>query len=229
TCALPIFPPLLLVPLLLLVMSLLGGLLFSVAPAFRVLHGLQVGALWGGGVVVVFEPGASWRTSTHDVRLVEPLRWSWRGAWRAARRGAGWGAPLGAAAGGLLLRPFDPYVVAFVALAVTAAVAFVGGALGGLQPGNVAARTGTNRGLALSLRTAAFAGLLTALAAGVVFLLLGLASDGAGVAVGLGLSGGLFFGLLAALRYGGRNAVYHYALRLFLARAGRLPFRAAAF
>jgi hypothetical protein len=107
----------------------------------------------------------------------------------------------------------------------------VGGTLGGLKRGNARAAPRHNLGFRLSIRNAVFAGGVTALAATTVLGALSLASGalGWGGVLRVSLGGGLFCGLLAALRYGGVNAVYHATLRVLLHRAGHLPLRAASF
>ncbi|MEM1041062.1 MAG: hypothetical protein AAGI91_00385 [Bacteroidota bacterium] len=230
-------------------MALLGGLLFSAGGPAGAKYGILFGVLWGAVTAVVFEPSAGWRTVARDIRLVEPLRWSWQSAGRAARRGLLVGALVGAVAGGLWSWVWGTSGIGVVlagvaAVGVGAVAAAVGGALGGLRQGSLAAEPRLNLGFRLSLRNAAFAGSVTALAAAVVFLLLGLivsallsnptgsaatALLSAASALWWSLGGGLLCGLLAALRYGGLNAVYHLTLRMLLARAGHLPFAAAAF
>lgn len=215
----------------------LGSVLFW-ATDRRGAYGLLFGVVWSAVVVAVFDPAAAWRTVTRDVRLVEPLRWSWRSALRASRRGFVGGALVGAVLGGLIAgsrASGGPVswgaVVVVTAGAAAVLAAVVGGALGGLVHGSVRAMPRHNLGLRLSVRNAAFAGAVTALAGTLVFVALGLGSGalGLGGAVRLGLSGGLFCGLLAALRYGGLNAVYHGTLRVLLARAGHLALGAAPF
>lgn len=210
------------------------GSLFFELGGQRGTYGLLFGLLWGMAVLVVFEPAAAWRTVRHDVRLVEPLRWSRRSAVRAARRGLGVGAAAGAALGGVILAvrlASGGWVVVVMAVAGGLLTAVVGGALGGLKHGSVRTAPRHNLGLRLSIRNAVFAGGVTAFAAAVVLVVLALASGAltSGGALGVGLGGGFFCGLLAALRYGGLNAVYHATLRVLLHRAGYLPLRAASF
>jgi hypothetical protein len=216
-------------------LGLLGGGLFW-AVGLRGGYGLLFGVLWGTVVAVVFEPASDWRTATRDVRLVEPLRWSRRAALRAALQGLGWGALTGAGLGvGVKLLAGGQggwgAIVVVVATAGALLGAVVGGALGGLRHGNVSAAPRHNLGLRLSIRNARFAGGVTAAAGALVVAALGLASGalGLGDAMLLGVAGGLFCGLLAALRHGGLNAVYHGTLRVLLARAGHLPRRSAPF
>lgn len=216
-------------------MSVLGGVAFW-GGGLRGAYGVVFGLLWGIAVVVVFEPAAAWRSVRRDVRLVEPLRWSRRGARRAAVRGLGVGALAGAVFGGLLVgaeltSTGAGAIVVVTAVAGAAVAAVIGGALGGLKHGNVRTVPRHNLGFRLSIRNAVFAGAVTAVAAALVLTAFGGLSGALGWAgmLRFGLGGGLFCGLLAALRHGGLNAVYHATLRVLLDRAGHLPLRAAPF
>lgn len=218
------------------VMGGAGSALFELGGQ-RGTYGLLFGLLWGVVVAVVFEPAAAWRSAGRDVRLVEPLRWSRRSAFRAARRSLVAGAVVGAALGGVIAwsrlsgGAVAWAVVVVVAIAGGGLAGVVGGTLGGLKRGNARAAPRHNLGFRLSIRNAVFAGGVTALAATTVLGALSLASGalGWGGVLRVSLGGGLFCGLLAALRYGGVNAVYHATLRVLLHRAGHLPLRAASF
>lgn len=216
------------------VLGVLGSVAFWVG-GLRGAYGLVFGLLWGIAVGAVFEPAAAWRTVRHDVRLVEPLRWSRRGAARAAARGLGAGALAGGGLGGVLVvagltSSGAGAIVAVTAVGGAGVAAVIGGALGGLKHGNVRTVPRHNLGFRLSIRNAVFAGAVTAGAAALVFAAFGgLSGIGRAGALRLGLGGGLFCGLLAALRHGGVNAVYHATLRVLLDHAGYLPLRAASF
>ena len=114
----------------------------------------------------------------------------------------------------------------------------LGGIFGGLAAAMVESKTVPNEGIQLSLRNARFAGLVVG---GAIALLTPLYIRGPDIILGgspmLGVWGtlifsgivGLYFGILAALWYGGIDVIYHWILARTLGRSGILPRHLHAF
>lgn len=174
-----------------------------------------------------------------DIRAVEAIAWSWR---RAA---------IGSLAGfalGLLFslgiyvayQPLfsgdDPRPWTYPVL-LPISYAIVGFLFGGLTTKTVESKTAPNQGMRLSLDNARFSGLLIACVTGIgtIVYFLGppiyfddpLPSIGDTVTFTLLVCG--YFGLLAALWFGGLDFIYHATLERCLARAGVLPRPLVAF
>jgi len=127
--------------------------------------------------------------------------------------------------------------VTFWVLAGSALGAAFGFVLGGMTKGVVATKASVNQGTMLSIRNAGFTGAVSGGIAMIIFGGIGFGltapMDGLliGVEAGLGLAwlGLITVGITVCLWYGGIDAVFHYALRLNLAMAGRLPVALKAF
>lgn len=103
-----------------------------------------------------------------------------------------------------------------------------GAIFGGLNGRIVQTTTGPNQGIRLSAVNAAVlggaVGALFGLLGGIIGWLL------AGPIAGLTLAAyGLFFGLLAAIWYGGLDVIKHFSLRIVLTGSGRMPRAYARF
>lgn len=198
------------------------------------------------------------RSLVCDIQPVESVSWSFASATKLIGRAGAVGAIIGLVIGLLgLIATFvfpsmyydgtDESMLEFC-LIVAAAVTFwvwaggmLGGAfgfvLGGMTKGVVATKASVNQGTMLSIRNAGFIG---SMAGGISMLILGgigfglvAPLDGLIIGIEVGLSfawlGLITVGITACLWYGGIDAVFHYALRLNLVMAGRLPFTLKAF
>lgn len=174
-----------------------------------------------------------------DIRAVEAIAWSWRRACMGSV--AGFAVGLLFSAGifvayqhlftGDDLRPWTYPVLLPISYAV------VGCLFAGLATKTVEAKTIPNQGMRLSLRNARFSGLLITCVTGVgtVVYFLGppiffndpLPSISQTVVFVVLVCA--YFGLLAALWFGGLDLIYHATLRECLARAGILPRRLEGF
>lgn len=168
-----------------------------------------------------------------DIRAVEAIAWSWRRAFMGSMAGIGLGLLFSVGIyiayqstfAGDDLRPWAYPVLLPIAYAL------VGGLFGGLATKTVETKTTPNQGMRLSLRNARFSGLLITCVTGIgtVAYFLGppiyfhdpLPSILETVMFTVLVCG--YFGLLAALWFGGLDLIYHWTLRKHLARAGVLP------
>ena len=173
------------------------------------------------------------RDLAQEIRTVETLTWSWRQAWKRGLLCATAGLALSLPVLGVC--SLDTTNTRGGALALqlllicgplTTIGALLGAMYGGLGYGIVAEKTLPNQGIALSVRNSGLAGLaIMAFLGTLLFLLFTLLNKGAPEAeqCRLALGAGVFFGLLAALWFGGMDVLAHLALRLVLWRSGEAP------
>jgi eukaryotic-like serine/threonine-protein kinase len=221
-----------------LVLALLNGLLVGIVdkPETGVIIGIIVGPAFG----LFFGMHGVRRDMSNDVRTVEALHWSWTGLRRSAGRGLFGGIAVGILVG-LMLQLADRLqerqtsaaesLNESLLMGVLGAVVglVVGAALGSLESRIVTRKTTPNQGIELSARNAILAGVATGPMVG---LLLGSAAApilSAAQIANTALIGGLFFGMLAALRAGGFDVIQHYTLRVILAARGYTPLDYARF
>lgn len=196
-------------------------------------EGLLVGLLVGlcYSFIFGFSTRGGRQALVEDVQTVEFLSWS--------RSGALVGAVYGVLAGvvtGLLLWQMQQQDYALTVLFADARILLLsvpiltltGAIFGGLTGRIVQTTTMPNQGVRLSAINAAVlggvVGIFFALLGGAIGWLLGGATAGLALAVY-----GLFFGLVAAIWYGGLDVIKHYSLRLILSINGRVPPRYAHF
>ena len=86
-----------------------------------------------------------------------------------------------------------------------------------------------NQGIALSFRNAVLGGVVAAAQVGVLVGAVGSLFLGTHQGLNAAVVGGLFIGVLAALRDGGLDVIQHYTLRLMLAGRGYMPLACARF
>jgi len=170
-----------------------------------------------------------------DIRAVEALAWSWRRAVMGAIGGFGLGLLFSAGIyiayqplfTGDDLRPWAYPVLLPISYAT------VGGLFAGLATKTLESKTSPNQGMTLSIANACFGGLLIACVTGIgtVFYFLApplyfgdpLPSVFEAVNFTALVCG--YFGLLAALWFGGLDYLYHQTLQWSLTRAGIVPLR----
>ena len=196
------------------------------------LVGLLVGLCYS--LIFGFSARGDRQILTEDVQTVEFLSWSHADA----LVGTAYGLVAGVVSGLLLWLLSVPYdfpnaLTSLLAnnriLLLTVPILTLAGAVfGGLTGRIVPTTTLPNQGIRLSAINAAVlggsVGLFFALLGGIVGWLL------AGVTAGLTLVAyGSFFGLLAAIWYGGLDVIKHFSLRFILYRNGRMPWRYAQF
>ncbi|MFQ5419846.1 MAG: NACHT domain-containing protein, partial [Anaerolineae bacterium] len=196
------------------------------------LVGLLVGLCYS--LIFGFSTRGDRQVLTEDVQTVEYLSWSRPGAWI----GAAYGLIAGLVSGLFLwLLPLsyefpDALTSLFahnrILLLTVPILTLAGAVFGGLTGRIVQTTTTPNQGIRLSAVNAAVlggsVGVFFGLLGGIIGWLL------AGATAGLTLAAyGSFFGLLAAIWYGGLDVVKHLSLRLILVRNGRIPFRTAQF
>jgi len=199
--------------------------------------------LWGENAITRVPFGIVWAllfaarvrmpAARTDIRAVEAIAWSWRRALIGSLVGFAIGLLFSAGIfvayqqlfTGDDLRPWTYPVLLPISYAV------VGCLFAGLATKTLEAKTKPNQGMHLSLRNARFSGVLITCVTGVgtVFYFLGppiyfndpLPSISQSVIfVALVCA---YFGLLAALWFGGLDFIYHKTLQACLARAGILP------
>lgn len=200
----------------------LAALLLS--PLFGLLFGLRAAA----------------RDGSNDVRIAEALEWR-RWSWRATGLGAAWGLVTGLAVWAIdtLLTEVFPHLGAVLFIAISIALAFTGGVLGGAL-GALGGRTlerkaWPNQGTWLALGNAGKVALTTALATAAALALVvgGLVLLGTGVSLRTLLrlppQVGVTLGLWIGLGFSGLDFTQHFALRLVIRLWKRLPARAARF
>lgn len=199
--------------------------------------------LWGENAITRIPFGIVWAllfaarvrmpAARTDIRAVEAIAWSWRRALIGSI--AGFAVGLLFSAGILVayqhlftgddLRPWTYPVLLPISYAV------VGCLFAGLATKTLEAKTTPNQGMRLSLRNARFSGVLITCVTGVgtVFYFLGppiyfndpLPSVSQSVVFVVLVCA--YFGLLAALWFGGLELIYHKTLQACLARAGIFP------
>jgi len=198
--------------------------------------GLLVGLCYG--LIFGFSLRDGRQPLTDDVPPFEQLNWSSAGATVGAIYGLA-GAAVSAVLLVLLLQDrnlqeappivqmFQNWQILWVAIPY---LMLLGGIFGGLRGGILPATSAPNQGIRASARNAVLIGvtiggalaLASALLAGLLF------QWNLDQVLTLGVYG-LFFGVLAALWYGGISVIKHLILRYLLFRAGHLPLRYAHF
>jgi len=196
------------------------------------LVGLCYGLMFGYGLRGGRQPLAD------DIQPIEHLNWSGAGAGIGALYGL-----LGALVSGFLMTMvfqkseqvgmppiaaiFQGWRILWVAIPY---LMLLGGIFGGLRGSILPATSVPNQGLRASARNAILTGLTIGGILAVTSALIGglLSQWDLGWVLTLGVYG-LFFGLLAALWYGGIDVIKHAILRYLLFRSGHLPFRYARF
>jgi eukaryotic-like serine/threonine-protein kinase len=184
-----------------------------------------------------------------DIRAVEALRWSWKGAARGSRYGF-----LGCAGIPALLivlftllvlltssntdRHIDGESVTMFLGSLASAIflgiagAIFGAIIGGVERYAVEAKSRVNQGILLSLRTGTIVFVVSEFVISLFFLGLHLTvTIGPSVlgALTVSLRDALYIAPAVALLYGGFDVIQHYILRLMLAVRGLLPLRLARF
>ena len=210
---------------------ILGGLNWlGYAAALWWLEGSLVGLLVGlsFGFIFGFGTRGDRQLLTEDVQTVEYLSWSPA----TAVVGAIYGLVTGVVSG-LILWSSGLQSIAAISLIfaggrilwVAIPVLTIAGAIfGGLRGSIVQTPTKANQGIRLSLVNAAVMGSVVGLTFTVIGGLLGGLSAGRSAALTLAAYG-LFFGLLAAIWYGGFDVIKHATLRFILYRRGCIPLR----
>jgi hypothetical protein len=221
-------------------MSLLAYFLIFAVP-FVLLWGedarlrVTFGIVWA----VLFAARVRMPAARTDIRAVEALAWSWGRAVKGLA--AGFGVGLAFSVTMLLVfsetflgddpRPWTyPILSPFI-------YASLGALFGGIATTTMESKTIPNQGMGLSLRNARFGGLLigSATFVGTVLLVIGppiYFSDPMLPWVDVfafSLLVGVYFGILAALWFGGLDFIYHWTLRRRLSATGVLPQRLPSF
>jgi uncharacterized membrane protein len=208
----------------------------ALAIALSLGQGLQVGLILAlcCGWVFAFGPDGVRHGLSNDVQSVEQLSWSRDRAYRSGLRGAIIGIVAGLIASFIarytpLVVPieaqFDSLVLVVLIMMVIGGffLGLAGVVLGGIRGSVInTAKLRPNQGFTMSLYNAAVTGPLVGGLFGLLGALIGWFVDGWQTVATMGLYG-IFFGVVAALWYGGFFAVQHTTLRTMLARLGRLP------
>lgn len=199
--------------------------------------GLLVGLCYG--LIFGYSLRGGRQPLTDDIQPIEQLNWSATGASAGALYGL-----VGALVSGLLLtlvfrergpsiapppivQMFQDWQILWVAIPY---LMLLGGIFGGLRGGILPTTSVPNQGIRVSARNAALTGLSIGSVLALVSALLGgfLSQWDSTWVLTLGVYG-FFFGILAALWYGGIDVIKHVLLRYLLFRAGHLPLRYAHF
>jgi hypothetical protein len=205
--------------------------------------------LWGENAIIRLPFGLVWAVlfaarvrmsaARTDIRTVEAIAWSWRRAFMGSMAGFGLGLFFSV---GIYIayQPLfvgdDPRPWTYPIL-LPISYAALGMLFGGLATATMASKTKPNQGMRLSLRNARFSGLLITGVSliGTLIYFVGppLYFDDpvpstTEIVIFTTLVCG-YFGLLAALWFGGLDLIYHWALRRRLAGANVLPRRLEAF
>jgi len=143
-----------------------------------------------------------------DIRTVEALHWSWRGA----ILGALLGLILGAIVELFELLEFGPSSLLPSIALLTAAFMITGG----LSEKRLTEKSRPNEGIRLSATNAAMAALLL----GIPICLIGILLFG----LQYGLVSGILAAVVAAALFGASNVVNHYYLRFLLCRSAKIPW-----
>ena len=170
------------------------------------------------------------RTVKNDIKPIETVTWSWE----KALKGSILGLTLGTAIG--LLDQFvtgsagQPSTVIFFALLGGLVI----GLSSSLQRGVVDLKVAPNQGIRLSLRYSLIIGIPFGVVGGLVMAVLGILGGQAVHVSRLGFiliisQVSLALGTVAALWYGGLEALNHFILRLILWYSGHLPVRCVRF
>ena len=199
-------------------------------------EGISVGLDFGlsAGLLFAFGPKGVRSGLTDDIQTVEQLSWSGRAAVRWGVLGIGIGAVAGALASVFsqhtslvavfVKRGMTPFEITLVTMAIGVFFLGLAGAIFGGLSGTLIRtdKVTPNQGLRLSIANALTRGPLV----GLVFVILGGATGwlagGVKYAGAYGLYGA-FFGLFAALWWGGVFSVQHLTLRILLALKGSTP------
>lgn len=208
----------------------------ALAIALSLGQGLQVGLILAlcCGWVFAFGPDGVRHGLSNDIQSVEQLSWSRDRAFRSGLRGAIIGIVAGLIAS--FIARYTPLVVPIEAqfdslVLVVLIMMAIGGfflglagvVLGGIRGSVInTAKLRPNQGFTMSLYNAAVTGPLVGGLFGLLGALIGWFVDGWQTVATMGLYG-IFFGVVAALWYGGFFAVQHTTLRTMLARLGRIP------
>jgi hypothetical protein len=166
------------------------------------------------GLILGFK--SSRQSVTNDIRTVETLGLSWKGAAKGA-------------IGGLLLGLVFWLVFGLPSAHPTAPIFWLpipllGVMFGALQSTILETKNVPNQGIRLSARNALLAGAIYGLGGGFIFGPFW-ANDGVMTAVTFGVIFGLQIGLLAVLSFGGLDVFNHYVLRAALCLTENLPWR----
>jgi hypothetical protein len=182
----------------------------SVGLMYGLIHGRRGGVVFGviGGVIfgLIWGIYSRQRTLISDIQSVETLHWSWIHAWK--------GLVIGLLVGLV-------YFICGYGFSGVPVFGLIGGFFSGLRAGVIDIKAVPNLGIQLSMRNAVLAGGLGLLAYGLIYVPY--------FGLGVGLYGGLTFGLIAFFWYGGQDVIQHYILRLILHRKGYAPVRYANF
>lgn len=182
-----------------------------------------------------------WRNSvggpSEDTRTVERLAWSPRGSLQGALAGLGTSALMalafGLVSGVSLGWPAAPGNTLVFLSIFGPTLGLIGALLGGLRGTLLETRTLPNQGIRLSARNATLLGLTVGLVGGIsegtINVLIGRILHVASAGLGTLAIAGLFWGMAAALWYGGLDLIKHYCLRVILWLTGCLPWNCARF
>jgi eukaryotic-like serine/threonine-protein kinase len=220
------------------VVSLIVGLFVSLVVG-RIYDELIIGILVGTSAGLfygfVFGIRGGRQSPGIDIETVEALRWNWHRGLRGGLMGGLIGLMGGLITGFsfLVLRILlDSSGISEIILSVLYSglraalfLGVIGVILSGIRREIIETKSAPNQGVRLSLRNAIFGGLIFGTSIGLLYGLLFSFSDG--------LSDGLLyiitFTLMAALWYGGFDAIQHYVLRLILILQGHTPRNYAHF
>jgi len=215
------------------------GLIFGLSnwlgagPDFWLAEGRDVGLIVGlcFGLLFGFGTRGGRQILTDDIRAVEFLSWSQLGA----VTGGLYGLIAGLASGVILwLSDFmpSPLMLLFsewrVLLTTVPILTLIGIILGGFTGSIVQTPNKPNQGIWLSIRNAAVIGTSIGVMFALIGALIGALSSGLDAGLTFGMYG-LFFGVPAALWYGGLDVIKHGALRLILLLDGHMPPHYARF
>lgn len=220
-----------------LIAGLMSGAIYALRSIWGLVFGLKEGlmfALMFGLILGLRNQGSR---PDRDIRTVEALAWSPAGSLRGAAAGVGMSLLLSLADGlviGLMQGSgFSLYNMAVFVSIFAPTLAVIGVLLGGLQGAVVEAKTLPNQGMWLSARNALLVGLAVGaaggLSEGLINVLVGQILGAASTGLATVLTAGLFWGLVAALWYGGLDLIKHFSLRAILSADGHMPWRYARF
>ncbi len=202
--------------------------------------GLESGLV--GALIGEIAGGPSLRP--RQVIVVDTLQWSWSKAWRAAFSGLLGGLVVGlggiASVSAIPRSQANVYVSGIGILLSGIGIALVRGVVSGLVlgmvGGEVEASVIPNQGIRRSIRSGAEAGLVDGAIVAIIFAVIsrhdsmffgGIFGDASPLAIGI--LGGLIFGRISALAYGGYAVLSHLALRCTFWQQGVMPLHYSAF
>jgi DNA polymerase III delta prime subunit len=215
-----------------------------IGPTILVLGGVAACLIWGRRWML--------QSMAYDIRNVEAITWSWKGA----RIGGAIGLAVGLGVAAIMLISMGPLTdseaVIVPQITMTASLMFctVGALLGAIRPGVIETRSRPNQGMWLSFRNAriCFLGgagvipiavfVIMVSATAVALFFYPEAWDAAdtpknfrevlslfSIPAIFGIAAGLFVGTCACLMYGGLELIHHGVLRLVLYTKASIPMK----